>query len=50
MLEDLEDCIEDPLFRTRVGREFDLAEFEVAMEYSGAGGQRAVFVPSKYEA
>ena len=50
MRDDLEKCIEDPLFRTHVGQQFDLAEFEAAMEYEGAGGRKAVFVPSKSEA
>jgi hypothetical protein len=35
MLEDLEGCIEDPLFRTIVGQDFDLAEFDTAMECEG---------------
>jgi NADPH2:quinone reductase len=47
MLEDLEGCIEDPLFRTLVGQDFDLQEFDAAMEYKGEGGRKAVFVPSK---
>jgi NADPH2:quinone reductase len=50
MLEGLESCIEDPLFRTLVGQDFGLAEFDAAMEYKGVGGQKAVFVPSKHEA
>jgi NADPH2:quinone reductase len=50
MLEDLESCIEGPLLRTLVGQDFDLAEFDAAMEYKGVGGRKAVFVPSKYEA
>jgi NADPH2:quinone reductase len=49
MLEDLESCIEDPLFRTLVGQDFDLAEFDAAMEYKGIGGRKAVFMPSEYE-
>ncbi|KAK9481727.1 alcohol dehydrogenase protein [Lipomyces starkeyi] len=47
MLKDLEGCIEDPLFRTCVGRDFELEEFEAAMEYEAAGGRKAVFVLSK---
>ncbi|KAK9328182.1 hypothetical protein V1520DRAFT_381320 [Lipomyces starkeyi] len=47
MLQDLEGCIEDPLFTTRVGKEFELEEFEAAMAYEAAGGRKAVFVLSK---
>lgn len=47
MLKVLEGCIEDPLFTTCVGRDFELEEFEAAMEYEGAGGRKAVFVLSK---
>jgi hypothetical protein len=47
MLKDLEGCIEDPLFRMCVGRDFELEEFEAAMEYEAAGGRKAVFVLSK---
>jgi NADPH:quinone reductase-like Zn-dependent oxidoreductase len=50
MLEDLEGCIEDPSFRTLVGQDFDLSEFDAAMEHKGSGGRKAVFVPSKHEA
>ncbi|KAK9360194.1 alcohol dehydrogenase protein [Lipomyces starkeyi] len=47
MLKDLEGCIEDPLFTTCVGRDFELEEFEAAMEYEAAGGRKVVFVLSK---
>jgi NADPH:quinone reductase-like Zn-dependent oxidoreductase len=47
MLADLEGCIDDPLLRTHVGQEFALSEFEQAMSYEGAGGRKAVFVPSR---
>lgn len=47
MLADLEDCIEDPLFRTQVGQDFDLSHFEAAMEYDAPDGRKAIFVPSK---
>jgi len=50
MLEDLEGCIGDPMFRTYAGQEFGLSEFDAAMEYNGAGSRKAVFVPSKSEA
>lgn len=50
MPEDLEGCIEDTLFRTIVGQDFDLTEFDTTIEYKGVGGRKAVFVPSKYEA
>lgn len=46
MLADLEGCIEDPLLRTHLGQEFDLSEFESAMNYDEAGGRKAVFAPS----
>ncbi len=45
MLADLEQCIGDPAFRTRLGRTFDLSEFEAAMQYDASGGGKAVFVP-----
>ncbi len=47
MLADLENCIDDPLFRTSVGQDFALSEFEAAMEYDAADGRKAIFVPSK---
>jgi NADPH:quinone reductase-like Zn-dependent oxidoreductase len=47
MLEDLEGCIEDPLLKTRLGQEFDLSEFEAAMNYDGLSGRKAVFMPSR---
>jgi NADPH2:quinone reductase len=45
MLKDLQSSIEDPMFRTRVGRCFKLSEFEAAMEYEVGAGSKAVFVP-----
>jgi NADPH2:quinone reductase len=46
MLEDLEDCIDDPLFRTSKGMEFAPEEIEAAMEYEG-GSKKAVLVFAK---
>lgn len=43
MLCDLEDCIEDPLFRTRIGKDFALSDFEAAMGYHAPGGLKANF-------
>ena len=45
MLADLEGCIEDPAFRTKLGRIFDLADFDAAMQYAAAHGAKPVFVP-----
>lgn len=45
MLADLETCIDDPAFRTRIGRTFALSDFEAAMGYDGANGAKAVFRP-----
>ena len=47
MLKDLEGCIEDPLIRACVGRDFELEEFEATMEYEAAGGRKAVYVLPK---
>jgi NADPH:quinone reductase len=47
MLADLEGCIEDPLLKTQLGQEFDLSEFEAAMNYDGLSGRKAVFMPSR---
>jgi NADPH:quinone reductase len=44
-LEDLESCIQDLLFQTRVGREFRLDEFDAAMSYEAVPGAKAVFIP-----
>lgn len=46
MLKDLEGCIEDPLFKTSLGRDFELEEIKAAMEYDG-GSKKAVLVFSK---
>ena len=45
MLADLEACIDDPSFTTRIGQTFDLSDFEAAMAYRGSSGRKAVFVP-----
>ncbi len=45
MLADLESCIGDPAFRTRIGRSFALSEFEAALGYVGSDGAKAVFRP-----
>jgi NADPH2:quinone reductase len=46
MLKDLEGLIEDPLFKTSIGKRFELEEFEAAMEYQAEDGKKAVFVLS----
>lgn len=46
MLKDLEGCIEDPMFRTSIGKDFQLEEADAALEYKG-GSEKAVFVLSK---
>lgn len=46
MLKDLEGCIEHPMFRTSLGREFELEEIEAAMEYEG-GSKKSVLLFSK---
>ncbi len=47
MMADLEGCIEDPWFRTHVGQDFDLSEFQAAMKYDATSGRRAIFVLTK---
>ncbi len=44
-LADLESCIDDPMFETRVGQEFRLEQFDAAMNYESTPGAKAVFVP-----
>jgi NADPH:quinone reductase len=46
MLKDLEGCIENPLFRTSLGKDFELDEVKAAMDYEG-GSKKAVFVVLK---
>lgn len=42
----LEECIEDPIFRTSLGKEFAPQEIEAALEYEG-GRKKAVLIFSK---
>ena len=44
-LRDLQTCIDDPSFETRVGQEFGLDRCEEAMNYEATPGAKAVFVP-----
>ncbi len=44
-LEDIQSCIDDPLFETRVGQEFRLDQFDAAMSYEAVPGAKAVFIP-----
>ncbi|MCJ1312815.1 hypothetical protein MMC25_006491 [Agyrium rufum] len=46
MLKDLEGCIQDPLFATTLGKEFEPEQIEAAMEYDG-GSKKAVVIFSK---
>jgi NADPH2:quinone reductase len=41
---EIEGLIDDPLFRTRIGKEFRFEEIDEAMAYEGISGQRAVLV------
>lgn len=43
-LKDIELLIDDPLFRTRIGKEFPFEQFEEAMAYEGPPSARAVLV------
>lgn len=45
-LDDLQTCIDDPLFQTRVGREFPLDRIDAAMGYEAVPGAKAVLVPA----
>lgn len=47
MLKDLEGCIEDPLFKTRLGNVFELKDIEAALGYKGPGGSKAVLMFSQ---
>ena len=44
-LKDLQACVDDPLFDTRIGQEFRFDQFEAAMAYEAIPGAKAVFVP-----
>jgi NADPH2:quinone reductase len=41
----LQGCIEDPLFRTRIGKEFRLDQIDEAIAYENRPGAKAVLVP-----
>jgi NADPH:quinone reductase len=43
-LEALAQVIADPLFRTRIGKEFRFEEIDLAMKYEATGGTKAVLV------
>jgi NADPH2:quinone reductase len=43
-LEDLRSCIDDPLFQTCAGREFRLEEIDMAINFEGHAGGKAVFI------
>jgi NADPH:quinone reductase len=44
-LSDLRGVIDDPLFRTRIGKEFRLDQIDEAMRFESAPGAKAVLVP-----
>ncbi len=44
-LSDLRGMIDDPLFTTRIGKEFPLDQIEEAMRFESAPGAKAVLVP-----
>ncbi len=44
-LEDLESCIGDPLFHTRIGQEFRLDQIDAAMAHEATPRAKAVLVP-----
>jgi NADPH:quinone reductase-like Zn-dependent oxidoreductase len=44
-LKALEDVIDDPLFTTRLGKEFRYHEIELAMAYESPEGRKAVLIP-----
>jgi NADPH:quinone reductase len=44
-LKELEGFIEDPLFRTTIGKTFSFDQIEAAMAYEMVPGKRAVLVP-----
>ncbi|KAN0095637.1 putative Zn-dependent oxidoreductase [Hyaloscypha variabilis] len=47
MLKYLEGCIEEPLFKTRLGKVFELGDINAALGYQGPGGSKAVLLFSK---
>jgi NADPH2:quinone reductase len=46
MFKELEGCIDDPLFRTTLGKDFKLEEVKNAMKYEG-GAKKAVLMVSE---
>jgi hypothetical protein len=44
-LKSLEDVIDDPLFTTRLGKEFRYHEIGLAMTYESPEGRKAVLIP-----
>jgi NADPH:quinone reductase len=44
-LSDLQGVMDDPLFRTRIGKEFPLDQIDEAMKFETAPGAKAVLVP-----
>lgn len=44
-LKTLEGVIEDPIFRTKIGREFRYEQIELAMAYESRCGDKAILVP-----
>ena len=47
MLKDLVGCFKNPLFTTCLRGDFELGEFETAMEFEAVTGRKAVFRLSK---
>jgi NADPH:quinone reductase-like Zn-dependent oxidoreductase len=43
MLDDLETCIDNPAFKTMIGRTFDLSDFDAALAFHEPGGGKAAF-------
>ncbi|MDR3468464.1 MAG: zinc-binding dehydrogenase [Xanthobacteraceae bacterium] len=43
---DIEGLIDDPLFRTRIGKEFSFEQIDDAMAYEATPGARALLIPS----
>ena len=43
-LADLRECIDDPLFRTRIGQAFPFEDIEAAMRFEAVPGAKAVLV------
>ena len=43
-MSDIESVIDDPLFRTRIGKEFGFAQIDEAMAHEAVPGARAVLL------